>query len=122
MTRNDIVRIMRTQLRAIPAATFTERTVEAPEVEVVAEIGSARREASGRECPVCLLFENYNGLWHWRVVVQVGWHHIGKGEDRKSRPDCVGTPWAQLADEAAVQKAVDLAALWLPTEQTPSSV
>lgn len=121
MTRQDIIAAIRRRIASHPQSSFTERTVDAPEVELVVEIGQARREASARMCPVCICFECYQGDWHARTVVQVGWHHLGKGEDRKSRPDCIGTPWERLLRSEQLDKAIDFALGWLPTANTPSS-
>lgn len=84
------------------------------------ELGQSKREASGRMCPVFACFECYKGVWHARTLVQVGWFHLGKGEDKKTKPDCIGTPWERLASPADLEKAIDFAIAWLPTANTPA--
>ena len=113
MTRTELLSQIRTQLMGHPKANPQERRVDAPEVEIALEIGVTVREQSRRECGVVLLLENYRLAWHWRVVVQVGWNHVGKGEDRKSSPDCIGTPWQRLDKPEDIAAAVATAAMWL---------
>lgn len=77
--------------------------VDAPEVEMALRVGGTLREASKRACDVFLILENWQLCWHWRVVIQIGWAVEGKGEERRNRPDCIGTQWKALgaADDLA---------------------